>query len=261
MGYSCMGSGKRLRAILVYGAGEACGAAPQSLDGIAAAVEMIHAFSLVHDDLPAMDDDDLRRGQPTCHRAYDEATAVLAGDALQTLAFEVLATDDTITVPAQRRLQMISALARATGAAGMAGGQSLDMLATEQVISGPALEQIHQMKTGALIRCSCVLGGLAATDSSDATLEALDQYGAALGLVFQVTDDILDVTQGSEVLGKPGGSDSRMQKSTYVSLLGLEGAREECAKLHRHALETARRLGDNRGLFQQLADYVVNRSY
>lgn len=261
MRYACLGGGKRLRAVLVYAAGESCGAAWPALDAIATAVEIIHAYSLVHDDLPAMDDDAMRRGQPTCHCAYDDATAVLAGDALQSLAFEILATDHDIVLPAERRLRAVGELAAAAGGSGMAGGQSLDMIATEKPTDLDTLRRIHEQKTGALIRASCVLGGLASAKASTETVDALGQYGSALGLVFQVTDDILDVTQRSDVLGKSSGADERMQKSTYVSLLGIERAREECAKLHLLTLESAGRLGDNSPLFRQLADFVVNRTY
>jgi len=261
MRYACLGGGKRFRALLVYAAGEQCGAPPESIDAVAVAVELVHAYSLIHDDLPAMDDDDLRRGRATCHKAFDEATAVLAGDALQSLAFEVLASDPSLRIDAGRRLEMVAVLAQAIGASGMAGGQSLDMLATDREVDSAALQEIHTLKTGALIRASCRLGGLCAPSTSTTTLEELDEYGATLGLAFQVTDDILDVIQESGVLGKPGGADQRMQKSTYVSLLGLEGARRECAKLHQQALESADRLGDNPVLFRQLADFVVNRSF
>ncbi len=259
--YACLGGGKRLRAMLVYASAEVFGASMEQLDVAASAVEMLHAFSLVHDDLPAMDDDDLRRGQPTCHRAFDEATAVLTGDAAQTLAFEVLSGDPALTVAATRRLSMINVLAKATGSRGMAGGQSLDMLATGRLIDYPDLVEMHQMKTGALIRASCQLGGLTAESTTDEQLKELDRYGMAIGLAFQIVDDILDVTSDSETLGKPGGADQRMEKSTYVSLLGIDQAREECENLYHQALESARLMGDNSTLFRQLAQFVVNRSY
>ncbi|MGI9318184.1 MAG: polyprenyl synthetase family protein [bacterium] len=259
--YSCLGAGKRLRAMLVYASGEMFGVELDQLDTPAAAVELIHAFSLVHDDLPAMDDDDLRRGRPTCHRAFDEATAVLAGDAAQTLAFETLSSDPNFDVPAERRLKMIAALSKATGTAGMAGGQSLDMQATNRLIDFTQLQTIHRMKTAALIQASCLMGGLTSTSISDDQLNMLEQYGSALGLAFQIVDDILDVTADSETLGKASGADEKMQKSTYVSILGMQKAQEELEIQYQQALESARILGDNSGMFRQLADFVVNRRY
>ncbi len=265
MRYATLDGGKRFRAMLVYVAGEhlagSTPAAPAALDAIAAAVEMIHAYSLVHDDLPAMDDDDLRRGRPTCHRAFDEATAILAGDALQALAFELLAGDDLASVSAGRRLEMIQRLATGAGAMGMVGGQNLDMEATGLATEMPALQRMHGLKTGALIRSSCVLGGLAVPDIVVDRLDALDRYGEALGMAFQIADDILDVTADSDTLGKTSGADNRMQKATFVSLLGIEGALCERDRWHRLALETADLLGDNGGLFHQLADFVVERRY
>ena len=247
--------------MLVYASGESFGVDINHLDAPAAAVELIHAFSLVHDDLPAMDDDDLRRGRPTCHKAFDEATAVLVGDAAQTLAFEILATDRDLDVTAERRIRMIAVLAKATGSAGMAGGQSLDMQATSQQIDHHQLRIMHRMKTAALIQASCQLGGLAAANVSDDQLTMLDRYGAALGLAFQIVDDILDVTADSEILGKASGADEKMHKATYISTLGMQKAKHELDKLHHDALESARILGDNSGMFRQLADFVVNRPY
>ncbi len=259
--YVCLGGGKRLRAMLVYASGQAFGASLDQLDVAASAVEMMHAFSLVHDDLPAMDDDDLRRGRPTCHKAFDEATAVLAGDAAQSLAFEVLSADSVLNISPARRLKMVNVLAAAAGASGMAGGQSLDMLATGQPVDYTGLSEIHRMKTGALIRASCQLGGLTAESATEEQLLALDRYGLAIGLAFQIVDDILDVTADSDTLGKNGGADLRMGKFTFVTLLGIDRAREECDKLHRQALECIPLLGDNSALLSHLAQFVVNRSY
>ena len=253
--------------MLVYACGELAGATPAQLDAPAAAVEMIHAYSLVHDDLPAMDDDDLRRGRPTCHIAYDEATAILAGDALQTLAFEILCTDPALAVSAECRLRMIETLARATGPGGMAGGQALDMAAAgsaEVVQDCAQLRRIHELKTGALIRAAARLGGLAAQANDRANeewLARLDQYAASVGLAFQIVDDILDVAAAGETLGKRGGADRRMQKATYVSVLGVEKARAEAQKLSWNAIETAASLGDNTKFLEQLAQFVVNRSF
>lgn len=259
--YACLGPGKRLRAMLVYVSGELCGAELSQLDVPATAVELIHTFSLVHDDLPAMDDDDLRRGQPTCHKAFDEATAVLAGDAAHTLAFEVISADPALKIPAEQRIKMISVLAKATGAAGMAGGQSLDMQATSQLVDYEQLYKIHRMKTAALIQASCQLGGLTAVSVSSQQLEELERYGSALGLAFQIVDDILDVTADSRTLGKASGADEKMQKATYVSILGMEQAKQELDNQYQQALESASILGDNSGVFRQLADFVVNRHY
>ena len=262
--YVCLNGGKRFRAMLVYACGELAGAALAQLDAAAAAVEMIHAYSLVHDDLPAMDDDDLRRGRPTCHIAYDQATAILAGDALQTLAFEILSTDPTLAIPAERRLRMIATVARATGADGMAGGQALDVAAAgaaEFVQDCTQLRRIHELKTGALIRAAARLGGLAAAQADEEWLARLDQYAASVGMAFQIVDDILDVAAAGETLGKRGGADRRLQKATYVSVLGVEKARAEADKLCRKAIETAASLGDNTKLLEQLAHFVVSRSF
>ncbi len=265
MRYATLGGGKRLRAMLVYAAGEQLdksgGAMPQVLDTAAVAVELVHAYSLVHDDLPAMDDDDLRRGRPTCHRAFDEATAILVGDALQSLAFERLGSIAGTDLPADRVLAMVRQLGVAIGGEGMAGGQSLDMEATREALSLTQLESMHGMKTGALIRASCMLGGLAVPGATSEQLVALDRYGEAIGVAFQIVDDILDVTADSVTLGKQSGADNRMHKSTFVSLLGLEGARAERDIWHRAALESADDLGDNASLFHQLANFVVTRQY
>ena len=277
MRYATLNGGKRFRAMLVYGAGmtlqrqfgdHAPGInAPDNeeqagtLDVIASAVEMVHAYSLVHDDLPAMDDDDLRRGRPTCHRAFDEATAILAGDALLTLAFELLASDDLGAVLPERRLMMVRQLSMGAGASGMVGGQSLDIDATGKELDLDQLMQMHRMKTGALIRSSCVLGGLAVNNASLEQIRALEDYGDALGMTFQIVDDILDVTADSDTLGKASGADSRMEKNTFVSLLGLEGATKERDRWHQKALESIAPLGDNDGLFHHLANFAVARSY
>ncbi|MDD9856752.1 MAG: polyprenyl synthetase family protein [Gammaproteobacteria bacterium] len=265
MRYVCLGGGKRFRAMLVYACGETAGAAPGQLDAPAAAVEMMHAYSLAHDDLPAMDDDDLRRGRPTCHIAFDEATAILAGDALQTLAFETLSADPALSVSAARRLRMIETLAAAGGARGMAGGQALDMQATG---AGPSpdvahLARIHRLKTGALIRAAARLGGLAAERADDALFGQLDHYAASVGLAFQITDDILDVEAGpgGGALGKHGGADQRMHKATYAGLLGVEKAKMEARNLCENALETTASLGDNAAFLANLARFAVNRSF
>jgi farnesyl diphosphate synthase len=221
MRHATLGGGKRMRPLLVYAAGTMTGADEGVLDAPATAVELIHAYSLVHDDLPAMDDDALRRGQPTVHIAFDEATAVLAGDALQTLAFEVLAGSDAGAV---LRVAWLQTLAQASGVAGMCGGQALDIDATGQLQSLQALQHMHALKTGALIRASVRLGALAG-GVEEATLQRLDAFAQALGLAFQVRDDILDVEASSQILGKTAGKDAAQSKSTYPALLGIDGAK------------------------------------
>lgn len=227
MRYAALGGGKRMRPMLVYAAGTLTGASEALLDAPAAAVELVHAYSLVHDDLPAMDDDAMRRGRPTVHVAFDEATAILAGDALQTRAFELLACADA---PAQLRIDWVATLADAGGVAGMCGGQALDVDATGHAQSLDALRRMHALKTGALIRASVRMGAL--SGGADAgTLQRLDGFAAALGLAFQVRDDILDVEASSEQLGKTAGKDAAQAKSTYPALLGMDGAKAVLAEL------------------------------
>ena len=258
MRYACLQGGKRFRACLVYASGELVGAPSTALDAAAAAIEMIHAYSLVHDDLPAMDDDALRRGQATCHIQYDEATAILVGDALQSLAFECLAT---APVAAEQQSQMVLALAHASGHAGMAGGQALDMAATDQAIALPSLEEIHRLKTGALIQAAIKLGALASPNVKANDLAALGHYGQALGLAFQVADDILDETQSSEQLGKQAGADALMNKNTYPRLMGLAEAQAYALKLEAEALESLAHFGDNSAFLRQLASFAVHRDH
>ena len=260
MRYASLGGGKRLRAALVYATGEALGAAPETLDAPACALELIHAYSLVHDDLPAMDNDDLRRGKPTVHKAFDEATAILAGDALQTLAFELLARDPTLAVPPATRLAMIARLAAASGAAGMAGGQAIDLGAVGKPLTLAELETMHARKTGALIRAAVALGTLAA-DAPDALRAGLDDYARNIGLAFQIVDDVLDVEGDTATLGKPQGSDQERAKPTYPALLGLEEARKRARDCHARALESLAPLGDNGRLLREIADFVIHRSH
>ena len=221
MRYACLGGGKRVRPLLVYASGLSCGASEPDLDHAAAAVEFIHAYSLVHDDLPAMDDDSLRRGRPTVHIAFDEATAILAGDALQTLAFEVLAQ---APLDAATRVELLATLARASGAAGMCGGQALDLAVTGGDQTLPQLQRMHGLKTGALIRAAVRMGALCA-GAEAATQSTLDDYAAALGLAFQIRDDLLDIEGSAEALGKTPGKDAEQGKPTYPALLGVQGAR------------------------------------
>jgi farnesyl diphosphate synthase len=259
MCYSVLGAGKRLRPTLVYLTGEALGAPLEQLDSAAAAVELIHVYSLVHDDLPAMDDDDLRRGRPTCHRAYDEATAILVGDALQALAFAVLANDPMAGNSAAQRLEMIRVLARATGTSGMAGGQAVDLAAVGQTLSVAAIEDMHRRKTGALIQGSVLLGALAAGVSDGPGMAALERFGAHIGLAFQIQDDILDVEGDPRVLGKSTGADAAHAKPTYPSTVGLESARVRARELRDDAIAALAPLGSRAAALTQLANFVVAR--
>ena len=260
MRYAALDGGKRLRAALVFAAGEALGAKPEALDVPACALELIHAYSLVHDDLPAMDNDDLRRGKPSCHRAFDEATAILAGDALQTLAFELLARDTTLTVSATRRLTMLARLAQAAGSVGMAGGQAIDLGAVGKPLSLAELEDMHARKTGALIAAAVILGALTAEDTGQDLLIPLENYAQAIGLAFQIADDILDVAGDAKTLGKPPGGDQKQEKPTYPALLGLDRARALAREQHTKALESLRPLGDNGKLLAGIADFILDRT-
>jgi geranylgeranyl pyrophosphate synthase len=260
MRYSVLGAGKRLRPTLVYLTGEALGAPLAQLDAPAAAVELIHVYSLVHDDLPAMDDDDLRRGRPTCHRAYDEATAILVGDALQALAFAVLANDPLAGASAPLRLEMIRVLARATGTSGMAGGQAVDLAAVGRTLTVGAIEDMHRRKTGALIQASVLLGALAAGVSGGAELAGLERFGADVGLAFQIQDDILDVEGDPAVLGKSTGADAAHSKPTYPSTVGLEHARTRARQLRDDGIAALAPLGSRGTALVQLANFIVNRA-
>jgi farnesyl diphosphate synthase len=255
MRYAAQGGGKRIRPLLVFAAGELGNANPKVLDAAAAAIEMIHAYSLVHDDLPCMDDDDLRRGRPTVHKAFDEATALLVGDALQTKAFEVLVdTQGT----AEMRLSLIGELSKASGSLGMAGGQAIDLESVGQKIDLTALKQMHAMKTGALLSCAVRMGAIAA--ELDATaLTQLTQYSTALGLAFQVVDDVLDATADSQTLGKTAGKDAADDKPTYVTLMGLEYAQNQANQLQAQALDSLTSFGSKADALRALAKLVVER--
>lgn len=262
MHYGALLGGKRLRPFLVYATGEMLHADPASLDAPAAAVECIHAYSLIHDDLPAMDDDALRRGQPTCHIKYGEDTAILAGDALQTLAFSILADQAMPGVSAEYRLMMLSELAKASGVDGMCGGQALDLAAEGKSVDLDQLEQIHRHKTGALIRSAVRLGALTAGDAGREALPLLDRYAEAIGLAFQVQDDILDVIGDTAVIGKRQGADQHLGKSTYPSLLGLENAQAKARDLYQEALDTLEMLAAhsyNTTALQALASFIIER--
>jgi farnesyl diphosphate synthase len=258
MRYAVLGGGKRLRPLLVYAAGHAFGESGPRLDAPACAVELIHAYSLVHDDLPAMDDDAMRRGRPTCHIVFGEAMAILAGDALQALAFELLAHDVEAGVAPARCVEMLRVLGRACGADGMAGGQALDLAAVGRKLTLAELEHMHACKTGALIRASVQLGALAAGASDDA-LEALDRYAHAVGLAFQVRDDILDVEGESHVIGKTAGKDAAADKPTFPSIIGMDASREHLARLTADALEAIAPFGSQGILLEELARYAAAR--
>lgn len=260
MHYAVTNGGKRVRPILTYATGEALGADLSLLDAPACAVEMVHAYSLVHDDLPAMDDDDLRRGMPTCHKQFDEATAILAGDALQALAFTLLASDNNALAP-ERQIRIIQILGDASGANGMAEGQAIDLESVGQSLSLDALENMHCHKTGALIRASVQMGALAAGEHPQGLLDTLDRYAGAIGLGFQIVDDILDVTGDTQTLGKPQGSDMAMNKPTYPALLGLEGARRHARDTHEQALAHLQDLPASFDILRDLSNYIMDRTY
>lgn len=260
MRYACDG-GKRLRALLVYAAGETLGLDPQALDAPATAVELIHAYSLVHDDLPAMDDDDLRRGRPTVHKAYDEATAILVGDALQTLAFAVLARNNAANLAAAQKLAMIDVLAEASGSRGMVGGQAIDLQSEGKDLSLPELETLHIHKTGALIRASLKLARHAATSLDPVHAEALDRYGKCIGLAFQIQDDVLDIEGSSEALGKTAGKDSASLKSTYPSVMGLPAAKQRAAELFEEADKALMVFAGKAEALRWLARHIQSRNH
>ncbi|MBF8780091.1 polyprenyl synthetase family protein [Pseudomonas fulva] len=259
MRYSVMNGGKRVRPLLAYAACEALGAPPAQANGAACAVELIHAYSLVHDDLPAMDDDDLRRGQPTTHKAFDEASAILAGDGLQSLAFGALLDPRLSPQPAELRLAMVQALATAAGPAGMVGGQAIDLGSVGLRLDQQALEYMHRHKTGALIEASVRLGALASGHADPARLEALQVYAQAVGLAFQVQDDILDIESDTATLGKRQGADLARDKPTYPALLGLEAAKGYAIELRDQALAALEGFGESAEPLRALARYIVER--
>ncbi len=256
--YTMGNPGKRLRSALVYMCGNAVHASIEACDYPALAVELIHTYSLVHDDLPAMDDDDIRRSKPACHIAFNEATAILCGDGLQALAFEALSTK-TEALSAQTQLHMIQSLSRACGPSGMCKGQALDMEWTKQALDLSQLEHVHRFKTGALIASACQMGAYAGGHHDSPEAKALFEYGQWLGFAFQVQDDILDVSSSTEVLGKPQGSDAELGKTTYPSLLGLEKAKEKAVALSSKAKLALEPLGERAQALHELADYIVDR--
>ena len=262
MRYSILDGGKRIRAILVYATGHALNIRMESLDSAAAAIEMLHAYSLVHDDLPCMDDDDLRRGKATTHIAYNEATAVLSGDALQTAAFEILSTPID-GVCADNQLKILNTLATASGVNGMVKGQAIDLAAVGEIITEDELEVMHSNKTGALIKASVLMASyctdISESSEADAQREKLSDYAMSIGLAFQVQDDILDIQSDTETLGKQQGADVAAGKPTYPSIIGMEAAKEKLFKLHEKAISSLQGFGKEADLLREIADFIVKR--
>ena len=261
MRYALLIGGKRMRPILLYASGEMLGAQTQDLDAAALALEAIHAYSLVHDDLPAMDNDALRRGHPTCHIKFDEATAILAGDALQTFAFDLLANFPMSEFAENKRIGLIRILSQASGYNGMCGGQAMDLAATNNTISQQQLEELHLKKTGALLVAAVNMAAEVSPDLSKECRPLLLEYARSIGLAFQVQDDILDVIGNSATLGKPQGSDEANNKSTYPAMLGLEGAQTYLHKLHEQALQALRALPYNTQVLETFTDFIIHRNH
>ncbi|MFK7892824.1 MAG: (2E,6E)-farnesyl diphosphate synthase [Granulosicoccus sp.] len=261
MRYAVTNGGKRVRPVLAYATGKALGLSLDRLDTPACALEMMHAYSLVHDDLPAMDNDDLRRGKPTCHKAFDEATAILAGDSLQALAFTLLATNPDPILSAEAKLRMIEQLGSASGADGMAAGQAIDLEAVGRTLTLEELENMHRHKTGALIKASVLLPVMMTEPVEHAVLDKLGAYAGAVGLSFQIVDDILDVVSDTETLGKTQGADIALNKPTYPSLLGLHGARAHAQHMHKIALSYLEGLSEEFDELRMLSAYVLDRSH
>jgi geranylgeranyl pyrophosphate synthase len=259
MRYSTLSGGKRVRALLVYASGLAVDAPLERLNTVAAALECIHAYSLIHDDLPAMDDDDLRRGQSTNHIKFDQATAILAGDALQTLAFELINNDESSLSDAQARKISLT-LAQSSGSIGMVGGQMLDIQATDESLTREQLEDVHSRKTGALINAAVICGALCSDHVTSQQLAKLSDYANKIGLAFQVVDDILDIESSTEELGKPSGSDLEMGKSTYPALIGLQASKELAENLYQESIVSVASISDNTQLLEDLAQLVVKRT-
>ncbi|MEN9503208.1 MAG: hypothetical protein RI964_2493 [Pseudomonadota bacterium] len=259
MRYSVLNGGKRMRPLLVYATGEALGVAPAKLDIPAAALELIHVYSLVHDDLPAMDDDDLRRGKPTCHKAFDEATAILVGDGLQALAFQLLASHPQLNVSPAQRLRMIEQLGQAAGSRGMVGGQAIDLAAVGKELTELELEHMHIHKTGALIRASVLLAAYTVDNIEAQQLRQLDHFAKCVGLAFQVQDDILDVESDTHTLGKTRGADAAAGKPTYPSIIGMAAAKAKLRDLHDEAVTALAEFGESADLLREIAEFTVKR--
>ena len=261
MEYALLIGGKRMRPFLLHATGEMLGVSENDLDCPASAIEAIHAYSLIHDDLPAMDDDNLRRGHATCHIQFDEATAILAGDALQTLAFEILCRHPLSADNESKRIQLVEILSRASGYLGMCGGQAMDLAATNRTINQSQLEDLHSKKTGALLTACIEMAMVMAKDVSPENRQHLLQYANIVGLAFQVQDDILDVVGDSKVLGKPQGSDQEQNKSTYPAMMGLEQAQSYLDDLHQQALQALHALPYNTQILVAFTDFVIHRAY
>lgn len=264
MRYTVLNGGKRVRPLLVYATGEALGLEPDLLNAPAAAVELIHCYSLIHDDLPAMDNDDLRRGKPTCHKVFGEATAILAGDALLTLAFQILADPKLNPIPAEQQIQMVQVLAEKSGMNGMVGGQALDLASegNHNVISLEELRQIHYKKTGALIEAAVTLGAIGAIGSESLkTIPKLQEYARCIGLAFQIQDDILDIESSTETLGKTTGKDQKQNKATFPSRLGINKSKQYANALHQQALEAIEFLGKKSNYLTAISGLIINRSF
>jgi farnesyl diphosphate synthase len=259
--YSALGGGKRVRPVLVYATANALGMPETVVDGVACAAELIHAYSLVHDDLPAMDDDDLRRGRPTCHKAFDEATAILVGDALQVLAFETLASGPGLPADPAIRLELVRLLAIASGTNGMAGGQALDLAAVGRQLSLAEVEEMHARKTGALIHASVMMAAACSERTSESITRALDEFARAVGLAFQIQDDLLDIEGDATLLGKATGADRAHDKPTYPSSVGVDAARSRMNELHARALEALAVIGPRAATLASVSDWLVLRKY
>ncbi len=259
MRYSVLGGGKRIRPLLVYATGECFNIDKKTLDAPAVAIELLHAYSLVHDDLPAMDDDDLRRGKASTHKAFDEATAILAGDALQTLAFEILASD-LHNISLKNQLKLINILAKSAGSFGMVGGQVIDLSSTNKRLSESQLENMHQHKTGALISASVMMGANCSDKLTQQQKISLEQYATCIGLAFQVQDDILDIESDTETLGKQQGADIDANKATYPAILGMSAAKEKTASLYQSAYNALSCFGEEANLLRKIADFIVKRN-
>ena len=260
MRYAVLGGGKRVRALLAFASGEFCQADINVVDIPAASVELIHAYSLVHDDLPCMDDDDLRRGKPSTHKQYDEATALLVGDALQSLAF-LLISQDSLLKSASQKVQMLHILSLASGSRGMAGGQAIDLASAGLPLAREELEHMHIHKTGALIRAAALLGAYSAVDVDKDKIKAVDHFSKAIGLAFQVVDDILDAESDTETLGKTANKDANNNKSTYVTILGIKAAKQLANELHENALAALSFYGAEADRLRQIAQYIMQRSF
>ncbi len=259
MRYSVLNGGKRMRPLLVYATGHALGISLEVLDIPAAALELIHVYSLVHDDLPAMDDDDLRRGKPTCHKAYDEAIAILVGDGLQALAFQLLASHAQLAVDPVQRLKMLEQLAYAAGSRGMVGGQAIDLAAVGKTLSELELENMHIHKTGALIRASVLIAAYADASITPQQLHKLDHFAKCLGLAFQVQDDILDVESDTQILGKMRGADAAAGKPTYPSIMGMSAAKTKLQELYQEAITALHGFDESADLLREIAEFTVKR--